>query len=238
MKNPVRRAAGPRIAEGMSENETTVFGKLQKSAIVAVLILERAEDAVPVAEALLEGGVDAMELTLRTPAALDALREIRSRVPGMLAGVGTILTPDQVRQVVDAGGAFGVSPGLNPRVIEAALQADLPFAPGICTPSDIERALEYDRKLLKFFPAEPSGGLKYLEAIAAPYAHLGVKYIPLGGVNPSNCNNWLASPLVGGIGGSWLAPKPLIESRGWNSIREAAAQAIAIRDGVFRAKKS
>lgn len=222
----------------MSENETTVFAKLQKSAIIAVLILDRVEDAVPLAEALLEGGVDAMELTLRTPAAIGALREIREKVPGMLAGIGTILTPDQVREVVDAGGAFGVSPGTNPRVIEAALAADLPFAPGICTPSDIERALEYDRKLLKFFPAEPCGGLKYLEAIGAPYAHLGVKYIPLGGVNPSNCNNWLASPLVGGIGGSWLAPKALIESKSWKSVRDAAAQAIAIRDGVYRSKKS
>ncbi|RYD34775.1 MAG: bifunctional 4-hydroxy-2-oxoglutarate aldolase/2-dehydro-3-deoxy-phosphogluconate aldolase [Verrucomicrobiaceae bacterium] len=222
----------------MNDNETAVFGRLQQSLIVAVLILDRVEDAVPVAEALLEGGVDVMELTLRTPAALGAVREIRDRVPGMLVGVGTILNVDQISQVLDAGGNFGVSPGTNPRVIEAALGAGLPFAPGICTPSDIERALEFDRKLLKFFPAEPSGGLKYLEAIGAPYAHLGVKYIPLGGVNPSNCNNWLASPLVGGIGGSWLASKPLIEAKNWNSVREAAAYAIAIRDGVYRAKKS
>lgn len=222
----------------MSDNETAVFERLQQSLIVAVLILDRVEDAVPVAEALLEGGVDVMELTLRTPAALGAVREIRNHVPGMLVGVGTILNVGQISQVLDAGGHFGVSPGTNPRIIEAALGAGLPFAPGVCTPSDIERALEFDRKLLKFFPAEPSGGLKYLEAIGAPYAHLGVKYIPLGGVNPANCSNWLASPLVGGIGGSWLASKPLIEAKNWNSIRDAAAQAIAIRDGVYRAKKS
>lgn len=222
----------------MTGNETTVFERLKRSAIVAVLILDRVEDGVPLAEALLEGGVDAMELTLRTPAAIGALKEIRAKVPGMLAGIGTILTTDQVKEVVDAGGEFGVSPGTNPRIIEAALAAGLPFAPGICTPSDIERALEYDRKLLKFFPAEPSGGLKYLESIAAPYAHLGVKYIPLGGVNPANCNQWLSSPLVGGIGGSWLAPKPLIAAGNWRSVRDAAAQAIAIRDGVFRSRKS
>ncbi|MDB6071863.1 MAG: eda [Verrucomicrobiales bacterium] len=222
----------------MSDQENSVFGELQKSAVIAVLILERVEDAVPVAEALLAGGVKAMELTLRTPAAIGALKAIRAAVPGMLAGIGTILTPDQVKEVVDAGGSFGVSPGMNPRVVEAALAAGLPFAPGICTPSDIERALEYDRKFLKFFPAEPSGGLKYLEAIAAPYAHLGVKYIPLGGVNPANCHTWLSNPLVGGIGGSWLAPKPLIASGNFEGIREAAAQAIAIRDGIFRRSNS
>lgn len=218
----------------MSEQENLVFGKLRQSAIIAVLMLDRVEDAVPVAEALLAGGVKAMELTLRTPAAIGALKAIRAAVPEMLAGIGTILTPDQVKEVVDAGGAFGVSPGMNPRVVEAALAAGLPFAPGICTPSDIERALEFDRKFLKFFPAEPCGGLKYLEAIAAPYAHLGVHYIPLGGVNPANCHTWLSHPLVGGIGGSWLAPKPLIAAGNFDGIREAAAQAIAIRDGIFR----
>lgn len=214
----------------MSELETTIFARLRKSAIIAVLILDRVEDAVPLAEALLEGGVDAMELTLRTPAAIGALKEITAKVPGMLAGIGTILTTDQVKEVVDAAAAFGVAPGTNPRIVEAALAAGLPFAPGICTPSDIERALEFDRKFLKFFPAEPSGGLKYLESIAAPYAHLDIKYIPLGGVSPANCQAWLKHPMVGGIGGSWLAPKPLIAERNWKAITAAAAQAIAIRN--------
>ena len=222
----------------MSESESIVFGKLRKSAVIAVLILDRVEDAVPLAEALLEGGVDAMELTLRTPAALGALQQITDKVPSMLAGIGTILTTDQVKEVVDAGAAFGVAPGMNPRVVEAALAAGLPFAPGICTPSDIERAVEFDRKFLKFFPAEPSGGLKYLEAIAAPYAHLDLKYIPLGGVNPANCQSWLSHSLVGGIGGSWLAPKPLIAAGNWKAVRDAAAQAIAIRDGIFRGNKA
>jgi 2-dehydro-3-deoxyphosphogluconate aldolase/(4S)-4-hydroxy-2-oxoglutarate aldolase len=222
----------------MNDTEAHVFGKLQESAVIAVLILDRVEDAVPLAEALLAGGVNAMELTLRTPAALGALKEITANVPGMLAGIGTILTLDQVKDVVDAGAAFGVAPGMNPRIVEAALAAGLPFAPGICTPSDIERALEFDRRFLKFFPAEPSGGLKYLESIAAPYAHLGLKYIPLGGVNPANCQAWLSHPLVGGIGGSWLAPKPLIQAGNWKAIRDAAAQAIAIRDGIYRGPKA
>jgi 2-dehydro-3-deoxyphosphogluconate aldolase / (4S)-4-hydroxy-2-oxoglutarate aldolase len=216
----------------MTDKECEVFSRLERSAIVAVLILQRAEDAVPLARALLAGGVEAMELTLRTPAALEALRAIRAEVPEMLAGIGTILSPVQVAEVVAAGGQFGVAPGTNPRVMEAALAAGLPFAPGICTPSDIERALEFDRRFLKFFPAEPSGGLSYLDSIAAPYQHLGVKYIPLGGVNEANCHTWLRNRHVGGIGGSWLAPQNLIAAQDWSAIQHLAARAIAIRDGV------
>lgn len=216
----------------MTDHEITVFSRLGRSGIIAVLILEKVDDAVPVAEALLAGGVDAMELTLRTPAALGALREIRAKVPQMLAGIGTILSPSQVSEVVDCGAAFGVSPGLNPRVISAALAAGLPFAPGICTPGDIERALEFDRRVLKFFPAEPCGGIKYLEAIAAPYQHLGLQYIPLGGVSEANCGTWLANRHTGSIGGSWLASRELIAARNWDGITTLARRAAAIRDGV------
>jgi 2-dehydro-3-deoxyphosphogluconate aldolase/(4S)-4-hydroxy-2-oxoglutarate aldolase len=216
----------------MTDTERDIFSRLERSGIVAVLIIEKVEDAAPVAEALLEGGVEAMELTLRTPAAIGALKEIRARVPQMLAGIGTILTTDQVSQVVDCGAAFGVAPGMNPRIVEAAIAAGLPFAPGICTPSDIERALEFDRRLLKFFPAEPSGGLKYLDAIAAPYQHLGVKYVPLGGVNESNCGTWMSSRHVGSIGGSWLASREKIAARDWAGISALAARAIGIRNGI------
>jgi 2-dehydro-3-deoxyphosphogluconate aldolase/(4S)-4-hydroxy-2-oxoglutarate aldolase len=211
-------------------NESQVFERLTAACVVAVLVIDRAEDAVPVAEALLSGGVTAIELTLRTPAALDALRQIRQALPEMLAGIGTVLTTDQVTQVIDAGGEFAVAPGMNPRVVEAALAAGLPFAPGICTPSDIERALEYDRRLLKFFPAEPSGGLAYLRAIAAPYAHLGLKYIPLGGLTISNMADYLREPVIGGIGGSWIAPRDVIRAGDWTRIAESAHRAIAIRN--------
>ncbi|MGK0184798.1 MAG: 2-dehydro-3-deoxyphosphogluconate aldolase/(4S)-4-hydroxy-2-oxoglutarate aldolase [Verrucomicrobiales bacterium] len=216
----------------MSHKEAAIFERLQKSAVIAVLVIDSVDQAEPLAAALLEGGVDAMELTLRTPAALDALRVIRKQVPEMLAGIGTILTPDQVQQVVDADGSFGVSPGMTPRVVEAALAAGLPFAPGIATPSDIERALEYDRTLLKFFPAGPSGGLPYLQSIAAPYQHLGLQYVPLGGVSESNCDTYLQSPLIAAIGGSWLAPRDLIANANWGSITDRAKAAIAIRDQV------
>ena len=211
-------------------NELEVFSRLNAACVVAVLVIDRAEDAVPVAEALLAGGVTAMELTLRTPAALDALREVKRSVPQMLVGIGTVLRPDQVAQVIDAGGEFGVAPGMNPRVVEAALTAGLPFAPGICTPSDIEHALEFDRRLLKFFPAEPSGGLTYLRSIAAPYAHLGLKFMPLGGLTVANMADYLREPSVGGIGGSWLAPREVIRARDWPRITTAAREAIAVRD--------
>lgn len=202
--------------------------RVETCGIVAVLVIDRAEDAVPLAKALLAGGVDVMELTLRTPAALDALKAIRADVPEMLAGVGTILTTDQVKQVVEAGAAFGVAPGVNPRILTAAREAGLSFAPGIVTPSDIEASLEHGCKILKFFPAEPSGGLAYLKAMAAPYAHLGLKFVPLGGLNAKNMASYLADPQVAALGGSWLAPRELIKAGEWGKITALAAEAVQI----------
>jgi 2-dehydro-3-deoxyphosphogluconate aldolase/(4S)-4-hydroxy-2-oxoglutarate aldolase len=216
-------------------NEAGVFERLRACGVVAVLVIDRVEDAVPVAEALLAGGVTAMELTLRTPAAIGGLREIRRQTPEMLAGIGTILFPQQVVEVREAGAAFGVSPGINGRVVEEALRLGLPFAPGICTPSDIERALEYERRLLKFFPAEASGGQKYLQNIAAPYNHLGLKYVPLGGLTQANMADYLRDPLVAGIGGSWLASRDVIREKNWKAIEHAAQAAISVRDAVRRA---
>lgn len=202
--------------------------RLHQGGVIAVLILEDAEAAVPVARALVEGGVRAMELTLRTPAALEALRRIRAEVPEMIAGAGTILTPAQVDEVVEAGAAFGVAPGFNPRVVEQALGTGLPFAPGVCTPTDIELALEAGCKLMKLFPAEPSGGLPYLRAIAAPFAHCGVKFIPLGGIGPANAEAWLREPSVAALGGSWLAPREVVAKRDWAAITSAAREATAL----------
>jgi len=202
--------------------------RVERAGIVAVLIIEKESDAVPLAKALLEGGVDVMELTLRTPAALDALRAIRAEVPEMLAGVGTVLAPDQIDQVIDAGAAFAVSPGFNRRVVQTALEAGLPFAPGVATPSDIEAALECGCRLLKFFPCEPSGGLPFLKAMAAPYLHLGVRFIPLGGINAKNMAAYLADPLIAALGGSWLAPKEAIAAGDFEKITALAADACGI----------
>lgn len=202
--------------------------RIENCGIVAVLVVDRVEDAVPLAQALLAGGVDVMELTLRTPAAIDSLTAIKAAVPQMLAGVGTILTTEQVTQVVEAGAAFGVAPGLNPRILAAARAAGLSFAPGILTPSDIEAAIELGCKILKFFPAEPSGGLAYLKAIAAPYAHLGLKFVPLGGLNAKNMASYLADPSIAALGGSWLAPRELIKAGAWDQITALAAEAVQI----------
>ena len=201
---------------------------LRKSGVIAGLTIDDAADAVPVARALLAGGVNVMELTLRTPSALVALKHIRAEVPEMLAGVGTVLRPDQIDEIVGAGAAFAVAPGMNPRVVAAARDAGLLFAPGVMTPSDIEAALEYDCRLLKFFPAETSGGLRHLHSMAAPYAHLGLEFIPLGGVNAQNAALYLASPLVTAIGGSWIASRSLIQKRDWQAITANAREVMAM----------
>ena len=210
-------------------------GAIRERGVVAVLVIDHVKDAVPVARALVAGGVTAMELTLRTPAAVEALRVIRREVPEMMAGIGTILTPEQVREVTDAGAAFGVSPGCNPRVIRAAAEAGLSFAPGIATPTDIEVAVELGCRLLKFFPAEPSGGLAYLKSAAAPYLHLGLEFIPLGGVSAANAGRYLAEPLIAAVGGSWIAPRDLIRKSDWDVIRANAADAVRIVVGTVRA---
>lgn len=205
-----------------------LLDRISDGAVVAVLVVDDVAHAVPLARALYTGGIRAMELTLRTPAAMDALRAIRAEVPEMLTGIGTILTPEQVRDVAQSGAAFGVSPGLNPRVVKEAQDAGLPFAPGIATPSDIEAALELGCRELKFFPAEPSGGLPYLKSIAAPYRHLGVRFIPLGGIKASNMAVYLGDPTVLAIGGSWLATPSLIKEQNWSAITELASEAMAI----------
>ncbi len=169
-----------------------------------------------------------MELTLRTPDAVRALMAVREHVPEMLAGVGTILAADQVDEVVDAGAAFGVAPGLNPKVVIRAQQLRLPFAPGVVTPSEVERAIELGCRELKFFPAEPSGGMKFLKSMNAPYGYLDLNYIPLGGVNLENMSSYLDESFVPAIGGSWIAPRALIQREEWAAIAANAAQASQI----------
>ncbi len=207
-------------------NDSPVAERLCRKGVAAVLVIETAEDAEPVAHALLEGGVDVMELTLRTPAAMDALRNVIEKTPEMLAGMGTILTKHQVREVHDAGAAFGVAPGMNPKVVQMALDVGLPFGPGIMTPTDIEHAIDFKCQILKYFPASTAGGLKHLRNIAAPYAHLGLKYIPLGGINASNMGEYLAEPMIAAVGGSWIASKALIAEKNWTQITANAREAI------------
>jgi 2-dehydro-3-deoxyphosphogluconate aldolase/(4S)-4-hydroxy-2-oxoglutarate aldolase len=143
----------------------------------------------------------------------------------MLAGMGTILSPGHVQAAWQAGAAFGVSPGTNPRVLQEAQRIGLPFAPGIATPSDLEVALELGCREVKFFPAEPIGGLAYLKSLAAPYAHLGIRFLPLGGITADNLASYLVEPMILAVGGSWIAPRQLILDQKWTAITHNAAEA-------------
>ena len=201
--------------------------KIKAARIVAVLSVNDKNDAVDLAKALADGGIKAIELTLRTPNALECAEAIAKNAEGVMLGIGTVLTPEQALQAKNVGADFAVSPGCNVRVIDAALEAGLPFAPGIMTPSDIEQALEHGCKLMRFFPAGTTGGMKHLESMAAPYKHLGVSFIPLGGLKLANMCEYLNSPLVAAIGGSWIAPANLIKERDWVAIRKNAEEAVA-----------
>ena len=213
-----------------SQFPAEMLKRIERTRVIAVLILEDAAHAVPLAQALLAGGVDAMELTLRTDAAIDALKRIREHVPEMLAGIGTVLNVDQIDDVVAAGAHFAVSPGLNAAVVRKAQDVGLPFAPGVMTPSEIEAAIQLGCRELKFFPAEPSGGIVMLNSIRAPYAHLGIRFVPLGGVNADNMSSWVSNPGVFAVGGSWLAPQDVISDRNWDEITRRAAEARRIGD--------
>ncbi len=199
--------------------------KIKESPVIVTLVIDDAVDAVPVAKALLDGGIKTIELTLRTPAAIESMRMVREACPEMIVGAGTVLTRDQVRAVKEAGGVFGVAPGMNPNVLDEARKTGLSFAPGVATPSDIEGALEFGCRVLKFFPAEPMGGLPYLNSMVAPYRHLGLRFIPLGGVSQSNMRDYLDNPLIAAVGGSWIAPRNLIQAGDWDAIRQLAAEA-------------
>lgn len=201
-----------------------IIKKIDDAGVVAVLIIDELKHAVPLAKALLDGGVDAIELTLRTSIAMEAARVIKKEVPEITLGFGTVLTTEQVKAVADAGADFAVSPGCNPKVIAEAYKQGLSFAPGVMTPTDIEMAIEQGCRVLKFFPAETSGGMQHLVSMAAPYQHLGLKFIPLGGLNINNARNYLESPLITAIGGSWVANRPLIQTENWAAISNNAKE--------------
>ena len=207
--------------------------RLARSGVVAVVTVENPEDAAPIARALLAGGVGAIELTFRTARAAEAIRRIRAEVPEMLVGAGTLLNRAHVETAIGAGAGFGVAPGCNPATIAAARECGLPFAPGVMTPTDMEIALEHGCRVLKYFPASNLAGPSALESMAAPFAHLGARFIPLGGINLASLPQWLASPSVLCVGGSWLAPREAIQRQDWAGLQRNAQQAAE----VVRARK-
>ncbi|SPH22646.1 KHG/KDPG aldolase [Ascidiaceihabitans donghaensis] len=197
----------------------------QMAPIVPVLVVDDAKDAAPLAQALVAGGLPALEVTLRTPAALEVIREMAS-VAGGFVGAGTLLTPADVLAAKDAGATFGVSPGATDRLLDACEDADLPLLPGAATASEAMRLLERGYKMLKFFPAEASGGAPALKAIGAPIPQ--VSFCPTGGVSPSNAKEYLSLPNVVCAGGSWVAPKDLVKAGDWAGITALAKAAAAL----------
>ena len=204
----------------------TTFEKLEKFGVIPVIALDDPDDALPLAAALTDGGLPCAEVTFRTAAAEESIRRITAAYPDMLVGAGTVLTTQQVDWAVAAGAKFIVSPGLNPNVVRHCLEKGVPAAPGCCTPSEIEQAIELGLSMVKFFPAEAMGGLKTIKALAAPYT--GLRFMPTGGINASNLRIYLEYPRVLACGGSWMVSKELIRAHDFAQITELVRQATAI----------
>lgn len=214
-----------------SNPSTNVLERFGALGIIPVIIIDDPADAVPLARALADGGLPCAEVTLRTPRALDALGRIAAECPDMMVGAGTVLTRAQAAEARAAGARFAVAPGFNAAVVEYCQSVDLPVYPGVATPTEIEMALGAGLSVLKFFPAEPMGGLAFLKAIAAPYT--GVSFMPTGGIGPSNLAAYLGFSRVVACGGSWMAPNELISARRFDRIREAT---VAAREIVMSAR--
>ena len=194
--------------------------------ILPAVTIENPAEAIPVAQAILRGGLNVMEVPFRTGDAATCIRNIKARAPEMIVGAGTILEKAQMEDCRKAGAAFALAPGFNPSLVRFAREINLPFIPGVMTPSEVERALEMGCKLLKLFPVGPLGGPGFLKALAGPYGHLGIQFIPMGGVQQSNMNEYLQQPNVLAVGGSWLAPTHLIRDRSWQSIEIRVREAV------------
>ena len=203
---------------------------LARLLVVPVVEIARVQDAVPLARALLEGGLPCAEITFRTASAAQAIEAIATSVPEIRVGAGTVLDPSQAQAALDAGASFLVAPGFDPAVVEFALAHGVPIVPGVCTPTEVGMALARGLSLLKLFPAEAAGGVGYLKALAAPYGD--VRFVPTGGIGPDNLAAYLAIRQVIACGGSWMVKKDLIAAGAFDTIRELAAQARTIADAA------
>lgn len=206
-----------------------VTPRLRRLRVIPVIVIDDPENAVPLAGALADGGLPCAEITFRTAAAGEALRRIAQERPDVLAGAGTVLTPEQAREARAAGARFVVAPGFSPAVVDYCLEHEIPVFPGVCTPTEIEAALGKGLRVLKFFPAEPAGGVAYLKAIAAPYGD--VEFMPTGGITAANLPGYLALERVVACGGSWMAPGAWIAAKQFDRIQSEAAGAVALAAG-------
>jgi 2-dehydro-3-deoxyphosphogluconate aldolase/(4S)-4-hydroxy-2-oxoglutarate aldolase len=202
--------------------------KMWNVGVIPVIAIESSEFALPMADALIAGGLAVAEITFRTDAAVDVIGTLKKQRPDILLGAGTILTIENLEKAKGCGAVFGVSPGLNPVIVKRAKEIDFPFFPGVVTPSEIEQGLSLGTNILKFFPSEASGGTAMIKAVSAPYMHLGVSFIPTGGVNIKNLGEYLSIPQVLAVGGTWIANKDMISKKRWDEIRQNALQATAV----------
>ncbi|WRF40827.1 bifunctional 4-hydroxy-2-oxoglutarate aldolase/2-dehydro-3-deoxy-phosphogluconate aldolase [Helicobacter pylori] len=200
---------------------------LQISPIVPVVVIENIKDAVPLAQSLVEGGIQIIEVTLRSSCALEAIELIAKNVPKMHVGAGTILNPTQLEQAQNRGAEFLISPGLTIKLLEYAKKKDMPLIPGVSSSSEVMQALELGYSALKFFPAEYCGGVKLLNAFNGPFK--GVKFCPTGGISADNMHSYLNLENVLCVGGSWLTPKNLIQNKEWGKITEICKRSLALR---------
>ena len=206
---------------------TEAFARIAAIGVVPVIAIDSVDHALPLADALLEAGLPTAEITFRTQAAANVLARLRDERPELLIGAGTLLSPAQLRQAVEAGAAYGLAPGYDPAVVDAARQSGLPFIPGVMTPSDITLAVAQGCRLMKFFPATAAGGPSMLKNIAAPFAHLGLSFIPTGGVKMETIADWLALPGIAAVGGTWIATTQQMHDGDWSGICSRASAAIA-----------
>lgn len=203
-----------------------VLQKFYDTGIIPVVVLNDAKDAEPLGKALVEGGLPVAEVTFRTDAAEESIRILADRYPDLLVGAGTVLTTEQVDKAVAAGAKFIVSPGLNPKVVQYCLDKGITVTPGVVTPGEIEKALELGLEVVKFFPAEPSGGLPMIKAVGAAYTKL--KFMPTGGINPKNVVDYLKSDKILACGGSWMVKGDLISAGEFDKITEMCKEAAQI----------
>jgi len=209
-----------------------ILKRLRFCGIVPVVVLDRAEDAVPTAKAMLAGGVDVMEITLRTAAGLESIRQVAENCPQVCVGAGTVITLEQCKQAVAAGAKFIVSPGFDREVVAWCLANGTPVTPGCVTPTEITQALSFGLKVLKFFPANVYGGLSAMKALSGPFGD--VKFIPTGGISEENLEAYLAAPFIFAVGGSWLCAKADIAAGDFDKITQLAAHASRIVTHVNR----
>ena len=217
-----------------SASSSLLKARLREIGIIPVVALERAEWALPLADALLAGGLPVVEVTFRTAAAATILRTLRRERPQLLVGAGTVVTEANLHAALEAGAQFCVAPGFHRSIVEVCRQQGVPFVPGIATPSEIEAAFDCGVRLMKFFPAGALGGTEMLQAIAAPYAHLGIEFMPTGGVNPANLASYLALKSVVAVGGTWLLKKEDADSGNWDAVRVRCLEARAIAAAAGR----